>query len=78
MPEIDRAAYDAWVELEIERRRIGHRIIERITLQTVDPFDPLTYDEWLKAGKPDERRIRSILAVFGGRPELMDDAPQVM
>ncbi len=74
MAEIDRAAYDEWVELETKRRRIGHRIIERVTLTIVEPFQPLIYDEWLKAGKPDEGRIRAVLAAFGGRPELAGTA----
>jgi hypothetical protein len=38
----------------------------------VKPWQPLSYDEWLTAGMPDERRVRSVLAVFRGRLELLE------
>jgi hypothetical protein len=77
MAEVDRNAYDEWLEWEIERRRIGRRVLERIVDTGADTFEPLTYDEWLKAGKPHESRVRSALVAFFGRQDLMEP-PKVM
>ncbi len=78
MPDIDRGAYDQWVELEIQRRRQSVSILTRIMPEwPATAFEPQTYDEWLKAGKPGENHIRAVLGVFGGRPDLYEP-PTVM
>jgi hypothetical protein len=78
MPDIDRDAYDRWVELEIERRRQSASILTRVVAEwQATAFEPITYDEWIKAGKPNESHIRAVPGVFGGRPDLYEP-PNVM
>jgi hypothetical protein len=77
MAEVDRNAYDEWLDWEIGRRRICRNVLERIVDIGPDTFEALTYDEWLKAGKPRESRIRLALVAFFGRQDLMEP-PRVM
>lgn len=77
MAEIERDAYDAWLEWEIKRLGIGRGVLERIVDIGPDKFEHLTYEEWIKAGKPQESRIRSALVAFFGRQELMEP-PKIM
>ena len=73
MQDIDRDAYETYRELESKRLGLAHEVLKR-ALGDLCPDQKTVpnYDEWLAAGKPNEMRVRRVLAAFGGRDDLME------
>jgi hypothetical protein len=60
------------VRLETKTRKLTADALKRAVNTEAETFKPPSYDDWLKAGKPDDGRIRSVLAAFLGRPDLLE------